>query len=71
MRVCETPPSPRRPRRIVPASTILEGRMDTLIDIAILLSVYASLSLFCAALMRVLWAAQPQRVNYESVTTRG
>jgi hypothetical protein len=38
---------------------ILEGRMDTLIDIAILLSVYASLSLFCAALMRVLWAAQP------------
>ena len=45
--------------------------MDTLIDIAILLSVYASLSLFCAALMRVLWAAQPQRVNYESVTTRG
>jgi hypothetical protein len=45
--------------------------MDTLIDIAILLSVYASLSLFCAALMRALWAAQPQRSNYESVTTRG
>jgi hypothetical protein len=54
---------------MVPASTNLEGRMDTLIDIAILLSVYASLSLFCAALMRALWATQPQRANYE--TTRG
>jgi hypothetical protein len=45
--------------------------METMIDIAILLSVYASLSLFCAALMRVLWASLPQRSNYESVTTRG
>jgi hypothetical protein len=47
------------------------GEMDTLIDIAILLSVYAGLSLFCAALMRALWAALPQRSNYESVTARG
>jgi len=45
--------------------------MGTLIDIAILLSVYAGLSLFCAALMRALWAALPQRSNYESVTARG
>jgi hypothetical protein len=45
--------------------------MDTLIDIGILLSVYASLSLFCAALMRALWTALPHRSNYESVTTRG
>jgi hypothetical protein len=45
--------------------------MDTLIDITILLSVYASLSLFCAALLRALWAALPQRSSYESVTTRG
>jgi hypothetical protein len=45
--------------------------MDTLIDITILLSVYASLSLVCAALLRALWAALPQRSNYESVTTRG
>jgi hypothetical protein len=56
---------------MVPASTNMEGRMDTLIDIAILLSVYASLSLFCAALMRALWATLPQRSSYESVTTRG
>jgi hypothetical protein len=45
--------------------------METMIDIAILLSVYASLSLFCAALMRALWATLPQRSSYESVTTRG
>ncbi len=56
---------------MVPASTTLEGRMDTLIDIAILLSVYASLSLFCTAMMRALWATQPQRANDESATTRG
>jgi hypothetical protein len=45
--------------------------MDTLIDIGILLSVYTSLSLACAALLRVLWAGLPQRSSYESVTTRG
>ena len=45
--------------------------MDTLIDIAILLSVYASLSLVCAALLRALWAGLPHRATYESVTTRG
>ncbi len=45
---------------MVRPSTNLEGQMDTLIDIAILLSVYASLSLFCAALMRALWATLPQ-----------
>jgi hypothetical protein len=45
--------------------------MDTLIDIGILVSVYGSLSLFCAAMMRVLWTALPQRSTYEQVTTRG
>jgi len=44
--------------------------MDTLIDIGILLSVYASLSLFCATLLRALWSL-PQRASYERVTTRG
>ena len=40
---------------MVPPANV-EGNMDTLIDIGILLSVYGSLSLFCAAMMRVLWA---------------
>jgi hypothetical protein len=44
--------------------------MDTLIDIGILLAVYASLSLFCTALMRVL-RASPERGSYEAATTRG
>lgn len=43
--------------------------MDTLIDIAILLSAYASLSLICAALLRVLWT-QPHAIRDETVTTR-
>jgi hypothetical protein len=50
--------------------TNVEGNMDTLIDIGILLSVYGSLSLFCAAMMRVLWAL-PHRSTYEATTTRG
>ena len=44
--------------------------MDTLIDIAILVSAYASLSLVCAALLRVLWIQPVRRID-ESVTSRG
>jgi hypothetical protein len=48
----------------------MEGNMDTLIDVAILISTYASLSVVCAALLRVVWT-QPPRTIDESVTTRG
>ena len=44
--------------------------MDTLVDIGILLAVYAGLSLFCTVLMRVL-RASPERSTYEAATTRG
>jgi hypothetical protein len=44
--------------------------MDTLIDVAILMSAYASLSLFCAALLRVTWA-EPQRTTDEAASSRG
>ena len=44
--------------------------MDTLIDIAILLTVYGSLSLFCSAMMRALWAL-PGRSSHEAASTRG
>jgi hypothetical protein len=43
--------------------------MDTLIDILMLLSAYAGLSLVCAALLRVLWSPS-DRTSYERVTTR-
>jgi hypothetical protein len=46
------------------------GNMDTFIDIAILVSTYASLSLVCAALLRVVWT-QPRRKMDESMTTHG
>ena len=45
--------------------------MDTLIDVTILLSAYAGLSLVCGALLRVLWSSAPRRGYYEQVTTRG
>jgi hypothetical protein len=45
--------------------------MNTLIDITILLSAYAGLSLVCGALLRVLWASVPHRPHHEQVTTRG
>jgi hypothetical protein len=41
--------------------------MDTVIDVAILMSAYASLSLFCAALLRVV-RTEPQRATDESVS---
>jgi hypothetical protein len=45
--------------------------MDTLIDITILLTAYASLSLFCAAMLRLLWTLPQRPTNYEHVTSRG
>ena len=39
--------------------------MDTLIDVTILLSTYAGLSLVCGALLRVLWSSAPRRAHYE------
>lgn len=45
--------------------------MDTMIDVTILLSAYAGLSLICGALLRVLWTSAPRRPTYEQVTTRG
>jgi hypothetical protein len=45
--------------------------MDTLIDITILLAAYASLSLFCAAMLRLLWALPQRHASYEQVTSRG
>ena len=45
--------------------------MDTLIDIAILLTAYTSLSLFCAAMLRLLWAMPQRHTSYEQVTSRG
>jgi len=59
-----------RPARIVAASTTVEGKMDTLIDVGALVAVYASLSLFCSAMLKVLWAL-PRRGTYEAATTRG
>jgi|EndMetStandDraft_6_1072998.scaffolds.fasta_scaffold581944_1 hypothetical protein len=44
--------------------------MDTLIDITILVTAYAGLSLVCGALLRVLWATVPRRPDAEQVTTR-
>jgi hypothetical protein len=44
--------------------------MDTLIDITILLTAYGSLSLFCAAMLRLLFS-MPQRGTYDQVTSRG
>ena len=43
--------------------------MDPLIDILMLLSVYAGLSLVCAALLRLLWTPS-NRTSYERATTR-
>ncbi len=51
-------------------AVVMEGNMDTLIDIAILVSTYAGLSLVCAALLRIVWT-QPRRRMDEAVTTRG
>jgi len=45
--------------------------MDTLIDITILLTAYGSLSLFCAAMLRVLWSLPQRHTSYEQVTSRG
>jgi hypothetical protein len=45
--------------------------MDTLIDITILLTAYASLSLFCAAMLRLLWTSPQRHASYEQVNSRG
>ena len=53
-----------------PRRETVEGWMDTLIDILMLLSAYAGLSLVCAALLRVLWTPS-DRTTYGRVTSRG
>jgi hypothetical protein len=68
--VCEMPLSRRRRARKVASATNLEGKMDTLIDIGILLAVYASLSLLCALLVRALRVSS-ERSTYEAAATRG
>jgi len=61
---------PVAPSAHVASATTVEAKMDTLVDIGILLAVYASLSLSVTVLMRVL-RGSPEHGTHETVTARG